>query len=251
MTLRFDHAVIAVNDLQQAISDYRELGFNPVYGGEHVGGQTHNALIVFQDGTYLELLAPTSPALLDSLDPNDRGSFLFLLKEGEGLVGYALGSNDLEADVAAMQTRKVAVTLRPATGRARPDGQQLQWRSAMLDNGFMNPFFIQDITPRTLRVPDDPAVTTQPNEVTGIARIIVAAQPLHEEVERYQAMMGRQADFRQPETASLSLGVVTIMLKVQPDNHNRILEVVLVGQNTQQMNTQRSHGAVLSVEHNL
>jgi Glyoxalase-like domain len=171
MTLQFDHAVIAVNDLQQAMADYRELGFNPFYGGEHVGGKTHNALIVFQDGTYLELLAPTSPALLYSLDPDDHANFLFLFAGGEGLVAYALRSDDLEADVTAMQARKVAVTLRLPTGRARPDGQQLQWQSAILDNGSMNPFFIQDITPRSLRVPDDPAATTQPNGAIGVAII--------------------------------------------------------------------------------
>lgn len=249
MTLRFDHAVIAVHDLQQAMADYRALGFNPFYGGEHAGGKTHNALIVFQDGTYLELLAPTSPALLDSLDPDDRSSFLHLIKAGEGLVAFALYSDDLEADVAAMQSRKVGVTLRPPNGRARPDGQQLQWRSAMLDNDSMNPFFIQDITPRTLRVPDDPAVTTQPNGVIGIAQITVAAKQLPETIDHYQAMTGQKVNNLQQNSANFSIGDVTIRLNLQAGNHSRLSEIQLIGNHSHNLDVQLAHSPVLTIRH--
>lgn len=233
MTLRFDHAVIVVNDLQQAMVDYRALGFNPFYGGEHVGGKTHNALIVFQDGTYLELLAPTAPALLDNPDPDDRSNFLFLFNEGEGLVAYALYSDDLEADVAAMQSRKVAVTLRPPTGRARPDGQQLQWRSAMLDNGSMNPFFIQDITPRTLRVPNDPAVMTQPNRAMGVAFIEITFSAYIDGLEmhrkNYSAILGTDAITEE------MMGITTVDARVEffrlgERCHLELVEAWFVGQ---------------------
>ncbi|MEP6989172.1 MAG: VOC family protein, partial [Chloroflexota bacterium] len=150
MTLHFDHAIILVNDLYKGIDRYKDAGFNPFFGGVHAGGKTHNALIVFSDGSYLELLAPTSPELLNNIDPDDRSSFLFLLAQGEGLGGYALFSDDIEADVAAMQKRGLAIHLRPTNGRARPDGQQLRWRTAVRDNGSMTPFFLQDETPRSL-----------------------------------------------------------------------------------------------------
>ena len=53
--LDFDHIVIYVPDLKRAVSQFVELGFNVHYGGEHV--HSHNALIYFDDKTYLELLA--------------------------------------------------------------------------------------------------------------------------------------------------------------------------------------------------
>ena len=51
-----DHLVIVVKDLDQATRDYRELGFNVVAGGQHPVG-SHNALIAFEDGSYLEIIA--------------------------------------------------------------------------------------------------------------------------------------------------------------------------------------------------
>ena len=48
-----DHLVIMVRDLGAAIRDYSELGFTVVPGGSHPTG-THNALIAFADGSYLE-----------------------------------------------------------------------------------------------------------------------------------------------------------------------------------------------------
>ena len=52
MTLSIDHIVICVNDVNAAIETYRGLGFNAFYGGKHASGQTHNGLIVFDDGSY-------------------------------------------------------------------------------------------------------------------------------------------------------------------------------------------------------
>ena len=51
-----DHLVIAVNDLDQAANDYRQLGFTVVPGGKHPVG-SHNALVAFEDGSYLEIIA--------------------------------------------------------------------------------------------------------------------------------------------------------------------------------------------------
>src|SRR3954449_3910124 len=92
---KLDHVIIAVFDLDQAVDDYRALGFTTIYGGRHANGATHNALVCFQDGTYLELLAPTGDAPQSGLT-----DFSPLLQHGEGLVGYALLSHDLHSDAA-------------------------------------------------------------------------------------------------------------------------------------------------------
>src|SRR3990170_2692458 len=117
--MRFDHAILAVWDLQAARADFHELGFTSVYGGQHHGGLTHNALIAFADGSYLELMAPTDPAHVTA-------------RRGEGFAGYALHMEDLETAVGGMRRRGLLVGEPAAGGRRREDGQELAWRMATL-----------------------------------------------------------------------------------------------------------------------
>lgn len=231
MTVRFDHAIILINDLQEGIVHYKAHGFNPFFGGVHAGGKTQNALIVFSDGTYLELLAPTSSALLDNLDPDDHSSFLFLLAQGAGLGGYALFSDDLASDVVAMQNRGLAVTLKPSNGRARPDGQQLRWRTAIRNNGSMTPFFIQDETPRSLRVPDDATTIIQPNGIKGIAGLTIAVPDLMTGIHEYEMITGIKAFSTDNRSAHLSLESVVLSLLPQPNltAEAKLSDIQLIG----------------------
>lgn len=157
MPFKLDHVIIAVHDLNTAVADFRALGFTVIYGGEHASGTTHNALICFRDGTYIELLAPTGkPAAPGTTD------FSTLLHQGEGLVGYALLSDDLMATVAQMRERGIAISDPSPGKRVRQDGVELRWLTATVNGGF-SPFFIQDETPRNLRVPDDEHALTHTN----------------------------------------------------------------------------------------
>ena len=53
MPARFDHAVVIVPSLKRAVRSFERLGFCVVLGGRT--GPVHNALILFSDGTYIEL----------------------------------------------------------------------------------------------------------------------------------------------------------------------------------------------------
>ena len=99
---RLDHVVIAVRDLAGASADFRSLGFTVVRGGTHPGGWTHNALIAFSDGSYLELLAPTDVAFLTDEEAVSARNFLFALTGDEGCVGLSLTTDDLNAAVTSM-----------------------------------------------------------------------------------------------------------------------------------------------------
>ncbi len=162
---KLDHVIIAVDDLDAAVADYRSLGFTTTYGGRHANTATHNALICFQDGAYLELLAPTGDAPLPGMT-----DFSPLLAHGEGLAGYAMLSHDLIADAEALRARGAQVGDVGEGRRKRTDGIELQWRTAEIDGG-KSPFLIQDVTPRNLRVPDDLATVMHPNGVSGIAKL--------------------------------------------------------------------------------
>jgi catechol 2,3-dioxygenase-like lactoylglutathione lyase family enzyme len=198
--MRFDHVILAVRDLQAARADFHELGFTSIYGGQHRGGLTHNALIAFADGSYLELMAPTDPAHLTAR-PGE--GYLYVFQRGEGFAGYALHMQDLEASVAGMRLRGLPVG-EPATGgRRRQDGQELAWRMATLPAG-MSPFFLADVTPRELRVPARPEATTHANGALGAAGLVVLVGDLEQAKQRYRAILGQA-----PEPGSGMPGAAT------------------------------------------
>lgn len=191
MTFKFDHVVIAVHDLNRAMDDYRALGFNVIYGGRHASNTTHNALIYFADGTYLELLAPTGEDAVSGTT-----DYRALLGEREGLIGYCLAGDNLTETVAGMRHRGGAINDPQSGGRARADGVVLKWQTATSPvNAYpteaMTPFFISDETPRNLRVSDDPAVTTQANGVIGIAILSVLARDYKAEASRLIKLLGQ------------------------------------------------------------
>jgi hypothetical protein len=88
---RLDHLVILVRDLGRAVRDYERLGFTVTPGGEHADVLTRNALIPFEYGSYLELVA-----FLDPDDPRDNGwGWRAFLPSGGGLIDYCVASDDL------------------------------------------------------------------------------------------------------------------------------------------------------------
>jgi hypothetical protein len=180
---KLDHVIIAVNDLGQASRDYEKLGFTVLPGGTHANGASHNALIVFRDGSYIELLAPTG-------EPAQPGyaDFSFLTQHGEGLVGFALRSDDLVVDVDAVQQRGLAMSAVTTGRRKRPDGLELQWRSARLAAGGLSPFLIQDITPRDWRVPNDEKAITHANTCVGIVALVLACEDCPTMQNRYEKL---------------------------------------------------------------
>ncbi len=214
-TFTFDHAIIAVADLNTATRDFQALGFTAFYGGKHADGKTHNALIVFADGGYLELLAPVDAHFMAAHDTVDLSSFLDFVARGDGWAGYALLVDDIEAAAMGMLERELAVSEPVANGRKRPDGTQIGWRTVSIDNS-RTPFFITDTTPRVLRVPDDADRTSHANGVTGVEALVVAVKKLDKGVARYRAMLNQEPEpgpaMLGAETANFRLGDFTLTL---------------------------------------
>ena len=186
--LQLDHIVIAVHDLAQAIADYEALGFTVTPGGQHPGRTSHNALVVFADGAYLELIAWQGPA------PEERW-WRDLQQHGEGLVDFALLPDDTVAVAEAARARGLDVVPRDGA-RRRPDGRELQWQTARHATPDV-PFLCGDITPREWRVPEGP-VRTHANGATGVASLSVAVADLEVTLQRYRALLGPQADIGTP-----------------------------------------------------
>lgn len=181
MLTGIDHLVIAVRDLETAIARYTELGFTVVLGGRHPVA-THNALIAFADGAYLELLA------FYESSPGHR--WWGPLQLGGGLIDFCLRTDDLAADTRAFRKTGVDIDDPRPLSRVRPDGYKLSWVLSIPRDQHRGvaPFLIQDETPREERVP---RVTRHANGVTGIASLSVAVEEVGTVRRWYEEALGQ------------------------------------------------------------
>ena len=185
MPLTLDHVVIAVHDLERAIADYAALGFHVLRGGDHPGRSTHNALVVFSDGSYFELIAWREPA------PAERW-WQLLQRHGEGIVDFALLPRDTAVTVADAKARGLVLEGPLDGGRVRPDGEHLRWQTARAPAADL-PFLCGDLTRRALRVPEG-AARVHPNGVLGVASLAIAVRDLDATLARYRALLGTVSD---------------------------------------------------------
>jgi catechol 2,3-dioxygenase-like lactoylglutathione lyase family enzyme len=198
--MRLDHLVILVRDLDQAVRNYEGLGFAATPGGEHADGLTRNALIPFRDGSYLELVA-----FLDPEDTRDNvWGWRAFLPSGGGLIDYCATSDDLGADARGLEERGLGVEGPTDGGRRLPDGTEIRWRVARIrQDGRLLPFLIEDLTPRSARVPGG-AASEHPNGATGISRLELAVADAAAATRDLKALIGDAPD------GSLRLGACTL-----------------------------------------
>jgi len=174
MLRQLDHVVFVARDLQAAIDDHRRRGFTVTPGGEHADHVTHNAVIPFADGTYLELVG------FHDLSRSVTHRWWKIAADGGGLADFALLSDDIDADAAALAD--LVKTPPKNGGRIR--------RTASLKAPL--PFLIEDITARDLRVPGG-AAAEHANGATGIASVAIGAMDIGDAEWRYAALRERGA----------------------------------------------------------
>lgn len=181
MDLSIDHVVIVVNDLSLASENYAALGFTVVPGGEHADGLTHNALIAFSDGTYIEIIAFKSA-------PPESHLFGRALQWGGGFVAYALLPHDVARTIAEARERGLRIDGPTPGGRVRPDGEQISWQTGR-PTTFDLPFLCADVTPRDRRVPGG-AARQHANSISGIQGITIVVSNLVDSAAHYRALLG-------------------------------------------------------------
>ena len=181
MFTSLDHVAIVVNDLESTIASYTRAGFTVVRGGKHPIG-THNALIAFADGTYLELIA--------FLKPNTGHPWQLALEKGTGIVDFCMATDDLAADVESMRRAGTRIGNPSPLTRDRPDGYHLSWVQAIPAPPFNGqvPFLIKDETPRDERVPRE---RSHRNGATGIRTLVIAVDDPGTTSRYYARVLGR------------------------------------------------------------
>lgn len=218
-SLTLDHVILVVSDLQVATQQFGQLGFTVIPGGVHSGGLTHNALVPFPDGTYLELLSTTRSARIKFLFILKRLRLLSLyigddtvinrrlttdLASGIGMADFCMRSGDLEKEISLLQTRGEHFSDPNPGGRLRPDGKEIAWLTSV-PRTLDLPFLIEDKTPRELRLPpvED---GYHKNGILGISGLAILVSNLVESMAHYRALLGddpvSQAQYPQPGTQS-------------------------------------------------
>jgi catechol 2,3-dioxygenase-like lactoylglutathione lyase family enzyme len=191
-----DHVAIVVSELESAIASYSRAGFTVVPGGKHPIG-SHNALIAFADGSYLELIAFTKP---DSGHPWQTA-----LEKGSGIVDFCMSTDDLAADIDAIRRAGAEIGDPSPLTRDRPDGYHLSWVLAIPKppyNGQL-PFLIKDDTPRDERVPRE---RSHRNGATGISTLAIAVEDPGITSRYYARVLGRPgAPVERPDLESAGI----------------------------------------------
>ncbi|PMD32791.1 hypothetical protein L207DRAFT_518617 [Hyaloscypha variabilis F] len=167
-----DHIVILL-PYSQIVSPPASItkNFTITPGGVHAGGQTENKLIVFEDGSYIELIAFVHD------DPKHRVGHRWGGKE-VGIIDFALSSEEsaescFEGVKERLEKKGVEVRYeKPAEGgRKRDDGEVLKWKVTVPEHPATRgevPFFCHDITGRELRVPGEKQWTAHPSKAYGV-----------------------------------------------------------------------------------
>ena len=137
MTLRFDHAVYAVRDLDAAAGRWLDaFGLASVRGGRHPRWGTANRIVPL-GREYLELIAVVDPTVAAGTVLGR--TLLELTGRGDGWFSLCLADDDIDATAA-----RLGLEVEPGS-RTTPDGRELRWRGAGIDAESREPwlpFFI-------------------------------------------------------------------------------------------------------------
>lgn len=247
MSFALDHIVIAVSDLDQTVADYRALGFTVYPGGTHHGGVSHNALVIFADGSYLELIAWRRVA------PENRW-WSVLTGAGEGFVDFALSPDDTSRNLSAARSRGLVLDGPEPGGRSRPDNVRLDWLIVRPRTTDL-PFWCGDVTPRILRVPDG-AMRDHANGALGASRLLVLVKDVAVSAARYVALLGPQAVTARDGGATVAIGGAALELTAPRDEAEQrkletrgegLIALTLRAAKSRQLDLSLAHGADLVI----
>ncbi len=212
---RVDHLVIAVQDLAAAEAAYTALlGSAPVSHGTHPTLGTRNAIYGLTN-CYLELLTP---------EPENSAPIATFLREYlktrmEGLVAVALGTDDLTAAAAALETAGLAPGPITPGEAIEESGAARRWRSVTLPRDRMRGVATiviehasRDAIPRAAAPPADPSVAAAVDHVVIFSDDMEAALHLWRDLLGIPERWRREIPERGTVNVGLRLGGVTLEL---------------------------------------
>lgn len=181
-----DHAIVCVNDLDQAKDTFERMGFTLTPRGFHsLGSENHLAMF---GSDYLELFALPKPH-------SAFAYFSEFLASGDGLAAVALKTTD--ADAAHRALVNAGIAAEPPLDLARPvrvDGGEREARFRLVrlplsasPGGWM--FLCQHDTPELVWLPE---LQSHANGATGLAAVTVLCGDVDETATVHARLFGRE-----------------------------------------------------------
>lgn len=254
MTTKFDHLVIFVSNLDDAIGDFTDLGFRVTRGGSH--GLTENALIIFANQTYIELLALKpywhSPlmrianrlGLLQWRSKIQASIYCRLLRWVNGDIGpvdWCVSVTDLKSTLRSWEDSCLEVLNSENVSRKHINGGVVRWHLGGSTNPDL-PILLEDITPTDHRAPLV-GTTDHPNGAKDIRAIVfkvnddITAQ--NTVVKFLLTADNQQSDRNQ---TGITLGGVHVSFRGQYMLPKVALTISSSGDQTQLLDSAKSHG---------
>jgi hypothetical protein len=185
VVLELDHVSVCGSNLDTLRQAFTDAGLTPDIGGPHGNGITQMALVGFDDGTYLELIAPIKPGVTVGSD------WAKFMSEDAVTCAWAVTSNVLLQEVDRLKKAGIPVTAPAAGSRKRPDGMSVEWQTAGVGSGTPGsvlPFVIEDETPRAWRVQTSASVAGAP--VSGVVNVVVGVNNLDASIALFRKAYG-------------------------------------------------------------
>ena len=188
-SFELDHLVVVVKDLEKATSIFRDKGFYVSPGGSH--GLTINALILFEEGPYIELIAMKSNLLrkifkilhffrflrvIEFLAPSLMHRFINWFTQSNGIRDICFSDSNFKHNIFPETKKRETLLPKKKFYRETLSGEKAEWYLTGYEMHSL-PFFIEDITNKEIRFPIDNSDTNKIN--TGfISKVIVNVKEL-------------------------------------------------------------------------
>ncbi len=185
VVLELDHASVCGSNLDTLRQVFTDVGLTPDLGGPHGNGITQMASVGFDDGTYLELIAPIKPGVTEG------SSWAKYMSDDAVTCAWAVGTNVLLQEADRLKKAGIPVTTPQRGSRKRPDGMSIEWMTADAGSGTPGstmPFIIEDQTPRAWRVQTSASVQGAP--VSGIEYVVLGVNNLDASIALFRKAYG-------------------------------------------------------------
>lgn len=218
--LLLDHIVFLVKDLEKSIKEFQQAGYTVSKGGKHDNGITENALIHFQNGTFLELLAVQKnwktrlirwglqfiPSFRQNPSlpiPDFKARFIArALFSKEGMVDFCLLAKNGLSDYEDIKNRNLQMSIPVEMKRVRPDGQALSWHIFSPYEATL-PFVMTPYQPTFTPNPDNLIHT---NGAVGFDKISVYVTDFEHIIKKYELLLGTAPAQKDEICATFELG---------------------------------------------
>jgi hypothetical protein len=183
--LELDHVSVCGSNLDTLRQSFTDAGLTPDLGGPHGNGITQMAIIGFDDGTYIELIAPIKAGATAG------SGWAKFMSEDAVTCAWAVGTNVLLQEVDRLKKVGVPVTTPERGSRKRPDGMSIEWMTSDVGGGTPGstlPFIIEDQTPRVWRVQTSASV--QGSALRGVENVVLGVNNLDAAVAMFRKAYG-------------------------------------------------------------